>query len=259
MNGGDSWNFADKTVVCQLLDVSSATHKRFVTYLDQLAIFFLSLKADDGTAIPIIFRPFMEANMTGCYWWNVFNNSTCMHDEYRQLWRFTADYLKFKKGVHNVLYAFTINDNCQGYHFEMDYSIADDYPGNDYVDIIGYDVYLKPEDSKNPEKVFIDHVKYHSKFIMDFCEENRKIPAVTENGMENFTQARPWTTLFDQAFGQNQYSFILTWRNPDRITDMGSYFSIYPDHPSAPDFRKMFNESRRIIFQRRLRQFLSTN
>jgi len=212
-------------------------HKKIYRHAGSDGQFFMSLRDDNGNLIPVIFRPFHESNMTGCFWWNVFNNTTCEHDTFRQLWRFTADYLKYTKGVHNLLYAFSLNDNCQGYHFEMDYSIADDYPGNDYVDIIGDDFYFRADDVKRPQQAFIDHIRYHSKFIMEFCLENDKVPAVTENGYENFTQTTPWTTIFEKAFTGNQYAFVMLWRNPDRINDFTSYYSVYPEHPSAPDFK----------------------
>ncbi len=72
-------------------------------------------------ALPIIFRPFHGANVTV--------------DEYVQLWRFTVDYLRDEKGLHNLLFAYSTDVFTD----EEDY--LELYPGHEYVDVLGYDDY----------------------------------------------------------------------------------------------------------------------
>lgn len=56
-------------------------------------------------------------------------------DAYKQLWRFTVEYLRDEKDVHNLLYAYSpdVFESTEGY---LRY-----YPGDESVDILGYDDY----------------------------------------------------------------------------------------------------------------------
>ncbi len=66
LTGGDAWDVSSKKVVKSILP-GGEKHELFKQYLDRLAAFMLSLKTDDGTYIPILFRPFHEH--TGSWFW----------------------------------------------------------------------------------------------------------------------------------------------------------------------------------------------
>jgi len=63
---GSSWDTSSKEVVKSILP-GGEKHELFKTYLDKLAGFFAGLKTEDGTFIPVLFRPFHEH--TGSWFW----------------------------------------------------------------------------------------------------------------------------------------------------------------------------------------------
>ncbi|MDE6708471.1 MAG: glycoside hydrolase [Oscillospiraceae bacterium] len=82
--------------------------------------------------IPILFRPLHEAEGGGgesgsWFWWGREGSKA-----YRQLWLYTYQYLTEEKGIHNLIWEWN------SYDFSTS---ANWYPGDEYVDIIGYDKY----------------------------------------------------------------------------------------------------------------------
>lgn len=251
VSGGSSWDNGDGTVVCEILHEGSTANIEFKKYLNILADFFNALKDDYNQPIPVLFRPFHEVNMTNCFWWNVFNQTTCKNANFRVLWQYIFNYLTSVKNVHNLLYVISLNDNCIGSHnFESTMNIEKDYPGDAFVDIIGFDLYMKNDFLKNfTIKSLIDHATSHNEFTINFAKRHNKIPAITEAGWENYpAMSKPFTKIFEESFGSYNYSFILLWRNPDRIKDFTSYYSVYPSHPNAKDFKLFFNTTTKYIF-----------
>jgi hypothetical protein len=134
VSGGDSW---DPTPAVPQLLPDSSHHGRYRQALDRFAAFAKDLDAGfwtwigGGHAVPIVFRPFHE--MTGSwFWWGGENVSA---EAYKQLWRFTVEYLRDEKDVHNVLYAYSPDVFRSKTHY------LKHYPGDAYVDILGYDDY----------------------------------------------------------------------------------------------------------------------
>ena len=98
-------------------------------YLDIVADFALRLQERH---IPVIFRPLHEHNGFW-FWWGGRNISS---NDFTALWKYTAEYMRDVKGVHNFLYAYSPNGP-----FADDKAYLDRYPGDDYVDIFGVDTY----------------------------------------------------------------------------------------------------------------------
>ena len=99
--GGNTW---DTTAAVRDLLPGGRYHSRLTEQLDVLAELFKSLKTTGlfKHEIPVIFRPWHEH--TGhWFWWGAHG---CTPDEYKALFRFTVDYLRNEKDVHNVLYAY---------------------------------------------------------------------------------------------------------------------------------------------------------
>jgi len=106
--------------------------------LEEMAGYLLLLQAE---GIPVIWRPLHEAagntfqswNQIGCkaawFWWGYDGAEV-----YKQLWKFMFDYFK-EKGVKNLIWVWTTQTSCAS---DQDYAY---YPGNDYVDIVGRDIY----------------------------------------------------------------------------------------------------------------------
>lgn len=90
--GGSAWDVSSNKTVASILP-GGEKHELYKQYLDKLAVFMLSLKTDQGTLIPILFRPFHEH--TGSWFW--WGKNLCTADDYKALWRFTVTYLRDKK------------------------------------------------------------------------------------------------------------------------------------------------------------------
>lgn len=132
VSGGDAW---DTTSAVPEILPGGTHHADYVAMLDRFARFADGLDAGFwswmglGHHVPIIFRPFHE--MTGdWFWWGV-----AAPEDYKQLWRFTVEYLRDEKDLHHLLYAYSPD------HFEDREAYLEYYPGDDYVDLLGYDDY----------------------------------------------------------------------------------------------------------------------
>jgi len=132
VSGGDSW---DTTRALPKILPDSSHHEVYVQKLDRFASFAERLDAGFwswlglGHDVPIIFRPFHEMN-GDWFWWGNVSPAT-----YKRLWRFTVRYLRDEKELNNLLYAYSpdVFDSTSAY---LEY-----YPGDEYVDVLGYDDY----------------------------------------------------------------------------------------------------------------------
>ncbi len=94
---------------------------------------YLKLLQDNG--IPVIWRPLHEAsgNMykggSSWFWWGRDGAKA-----YRDLWVYMFNYFE-KEGVRNLIWVWTTNTSSES---DVDYEY---YPGDEYVDIVGRDVY----------------------------------------------------------------------------------------------------------------------
>lgn len=107
------------------------SHNRLENYLKRVAEFMHDLEDSEGNPIPVIFRPWHEMNGVW-FWWG---SSLFTPEEYQSLYRSTVDILTGTYDVHNVLFAYSPNCALS----REDYLLY--YPGDDYVDVLGVDVY----------------------------------------------------------------------------------------------------------------------
>lgn len=225
LTDGDAWDHTSQDVAKEILADGSATQQKFTSWLDRLAEFVLNLKDDSGNLIPIIFRPFHEHTQNWSWW----GTSCTTEDEFVALWRFTVNYLRDVKGVHQFIYA--IAPQMDNQKKEEDFLFR--WPGDDYVDFIGMDCYqgLSPT-------VFAANIKT----ICKVSKSKLKPCGVTETGVEGFTDADYWTKqILIPATGRN-LSMIVTWRNKFVGADESDnhYFSVWKGHPSEKDFLKFY-------------------
>lgn len=145
-------------------------------YLDNIAGVAKKATRADGVLIPIIFRPLHENNGSW-FWWGA-GHATA--DQYKELFRYTVDYLRDVQDVHNFLYSYSpggvFNGKPAGY--------LKTYPGDDYVDVLGYDDYTSGDGSDNSDKWIASVVK-DMKMISDIAAESGKVVALTEFGRKD--------------------------------------------------------------------------
>lgn len=158
----DGRKSADSTLVSRIVAnpdrATNADLDWLLTQIDTLVIpVFRELQC------PVIFRPWHEMNGRW-FWWG---SLCCTPAEYISLYRLTVDYLR-SNDILNVLYAWSPDKA-----FAQEY-----YPGDEYVDIIGFDVYYPG---------IIDYsrwdiIKPEMTAMTNFALEHGKVPALTETG-----------------------------------------------------------------------------
>lgn len=159
----------------------------FVSWLDRLATFFLSLRDENGTLIPFIFRPYHE-HSGSFFWWG---RGRCYDEEYAALWRYTVEYMR-GRGLHNILYAY----NTDKVYSEEEYLRG--YPGDEYIDMLSIDWYGSGEE-------FNANVDKALQFTTGLASAKHKLHALSECG--------PLSTDLQKILSKYESSYVLTWRN----------------------------------------------
>ena len=122
----------------ELLTPGTKIYETWRGMIDKLAGMFSELQK---RKIPVIFRPYHEMN-GGWFWWSGTPGDSCCIKLYRQLF----DYLTVKKGLTNIIWVWS--PSSQKNNLMKDY-----YPGDKYVDIVGFDIYPS-KDNATPEETF---------------------------------------------------------------------------------------------------------
>ena len=221
---GNAW---DTTHAVQDILPGGSKHEYFIKQLDLVADFFRDLKSKKGTLIPVFFRPFHENNGSW-FWWGA---KYCSSEQYKDLYRFTVKYLKETRNVHNLLYVYAPDIfNTSDVYLER-------YPGNEYVDVLGFDDYYdfqKAETTPNVVKQL--------EIVVKLANENDKLAAFTETGSEAIKDNNWFTESLLNPIKTDslarQISWIMVWRNANKK----HHFAPYPGHASVRDFIKFEND-----------------
>jgi mannan endo-1,4-beta-mannosidase len=244
-----SWHFTNPVSLNNAWDTTHAVqailpggyrHELYNQWLDKLSTFLLSLKGSKGEAIPILFRPFHE--LTGNWFWWCMNTNTPA--EFKLLWRYTIDYLRNEKGVHQLLYVY----NTAGFNSKEDF--VERYPGDDVVDLVSFDAYQGGDPSKGA--AFISDTEKKLQILNEVAQEKNKIPALAEAGYEKIPDATWWTNVLLKAIGDHKLSYVLMWRNAGLMPNGNMHYYVpKKGDVSESDFRKFYNDPS-TIFQKEL-------
>lgn len=234
LTGGNTWDTKTPGVVRSILP-GGTKHEEYKIWLDKLAAFFSSLKDDQGNCIPVIFRPFHEQSGSW-FWWG---REHCSSDEFIQLWQLTFKYLTETKQIHNLIFAFSPAGDYQPRS-----PFTDRYPGNDYVDVVGFDIY-QGTDQEN--KAFVEKFTTGIKTLLEFAEINNKIPAITEMGFEQIPYPTWWSEVVYPVLKEYQVSYALFWRNAANRPN--HYYVPYPGQVSEADFVHFYKLPETLFLQ----------
>ncbi|TDB81820.1 glycosyl hydrolase [Micromonospora sp. KC721] len=214
----------------------------FREYLDRVARLAHAITDDRGRPIPVIFRPFHE-NSGSWFWWGAAHASP---SRYIELWRYTVEYLRDTKKVHNFLYAYSPGGSYGG--------VSDvylrTYPGDDFVDVLGYDSY----DGSDASPQWVNGVVADLAMLARIADEKGKVSAATEYGISGALKANGsngnlnwYTQVFDAIKADpdaRRTTYAMTWTNfgaeqffvPHPATDD------LPEHEMLPDFRAFYDD-----------------
>lgn len=235
VTGGDFYDTSGN-VVSHILP-GGDKHEDYNAFLDQIADFAHHLKDDNGNLIPVIFRPFHEQN-GGWFWWGA---PYTTKEQYIEIYRYTVEYLRDEKGVRNFLYAFSPGSPFNN----TEAAFLKTYPGDDYVDILGFDTYYDGTNQGWFETVIDD-----AKLISKIADARGKVAAFTEFGYSN---VKPTGTADLQFFTKliaalqsdpdaRRMAYMLTWANFNYDSIFVPYRNSaqYGDHELLPDFERYY-------------------
>ncbi|MFH0760794.1 MAG: glycosyl hydrolase [Bacteroidota bacterium] len=178
--------YTDKTTfdVSRVSDTLSPEYKAMVSDIDIIATWLKALKNAD---IPILFRPLHEASGKW-FWWGAKGPEPC-----KALWKLIFDRLTVYHGINNLIWVWTTDAKDDN---------LDWYPGDNYVDILGVDIYSQNGD-------FSSQVLTFDKIRETFS--GKKMVTLSENGV----MPDPDNLIADEA----GWSWFMTWngdfvRNP---------------------------------------------
>ena len=193
-NGKDySFYYGDKESdtkfdVRKIFDESSAEYQRMIKDIDQVAGY---LKLLQQKGIPVLWRPLHEAG--GMWFWWGRDPEAC-----NELWR--VMYRRFQAaGLNNLIWVWT-QSSAWGKPYSDGYRW---YPGDEYVDIVGMDVY----NTTDVRKVANDCYNFLREYSPD------KLVALTECGGVP-TMGRQWRAGAKWLFVMPWYDYSRT-NNPN--------------------------------------------
>jgi mannan endo-1,4-beta-mannosidase len=138
-HGVEGYPEEHRYVIAEMLSPETESAKWYERRLAEIADFLNGLKDDAGSPIPCVVRPFHECE-GDWFWWGPKSVST---EDYVRIWRKTADYLRERvNGGRNLLFMFTPDRHWSeiGAPGQVR-TFLWRYPGDDVVDIIGFDDY----------------------------------------------------------------------------------------------------------------------
>lgn len=226
VTGGTAWDATDGVVKAIL--AQGETHEIFMTWLERVRSFLLTLVDENGHPVPLIFRPWHENN-GGWFWWG---EKQCNAEEFKALYALTQDYINLP----NILWSYS--PNLDGAMTEERFLKR--YPGDERVDLIGLDAY-----QWGTEEDFIRQTRVDLDCFCRFGHEHHKLVALTECGYRSVPDPTWWTRVLLPIVEDYPLSYALVWRNAEK----GEHFGPVPDTEGARDFQAFHNSSRTLFLQ----------
>lgn len=231
---------------------------KYLRFLDRIADFAESCIDIGGNRIPMILRPFHEGN-GNWFWWG----ADCLPDDkYVAIFRYTIDYLTKTRGIRNFIYCYSPNGPFTS---EEDYMRR--YPGDDYVDIMGIDMY---HDRPQVDDDFWIALKTSLKVMADCAEERGKLFALTEVGLRTLDSAsdgkyyeglapsdnsvKDWFSRLLKSLCEDKkisgLTYMLTWANFSETQFWTPYVKGDFAHEMVSDFKEFLSDEHVILAER---------
>jgi mannan endo-1,4-beta-mannosidase len=230
LTGGNSWDCKDSIVVQEILS-QGKFHNDYLGWLDKLAAFFLSLKDDSGRLIPVVFRPYHE-NTGSWFWWG---EKQCTPEDYKSLWRMTYRFFQ-GNSVNNLLYCYSTSDLRDSLHF------LERYPGDDVVDIIGFDCYVDGDGKSDNLRYYTESMKRNIDIVTEQANNRGKLAVIGETGYEEIKTSDYFTKIIYPLVKDSRLSWILFWRNAYEVDKPHHYYLPFKEHSAEQDFKNFISK-----------------
>lgn len=208
-------------------------HEWYKGKLRKVAQVVGDIKGSDGTLSPVIFRPFHEFD-GDWFWWG---KKYCSAKEFQDCWRFTVKFLRDELKVHNLLYAFS--PDCR---FNSEKEYLERYPGDEYVDVVGFDDYSDFEGKR------VAAAASKAAIISSYARKHVKIAAFTEVGYRRDpVPADLYTGYYGAALADPalEIAFMMFWRQGQE--GKSGYFVPPPGCETVGDFLQFANGPRPLL------------
>lgn len=189
--------------VSKVSDPNSDEYKAMIVDLDTIAGYLREFK---NANIPVLWRPLHEA-AGGWFWWGAKGAAPC-----KALWQLMFDRLVNYHGLNNLIWVWTTNTSSDA---------LDWYPGDNYVDIIGMDIY-PGENQHGSQYIEFDKAKeiFGGKKILTLSEcGSVPDPALMMEYGDTWSWFMPWNGDFTRSDAHNgtnwwnkffSYDFVIT-------------------------------------------------
>ncbi len=168
------------------------------------------LKALGDRGVPVLWRPLHEQN-GGWFWFCITQNGYTLPGKYMErAWRYVYDLYENKLGLTNLIWVFapniTNNVNCDAMYC---------YPGDDVVDIIGYDWYTSGNYEVDGDGKTHDILMATGKplAITEFGPTGSKLaPHDREQTEDGFWNGRDTLALLDRLLADGRkMAYFMSW------------------------------------------------
>lgn len=179
-------------------DASSPEYTLILRDIDAIAV---QLKRLQAAGIPVLWRPLHEAE-GAWFWWGAKGAAPC-----KWLWQLLYNRLVHEHNITNLLWVWTSTADAGALEW---------YPGDEYVDVVGSDIYLSAGDYSTSFAAFDGLATLYG---------GRKLLALTENG--------PIPEAADLAAQQVGWSWFSTWSGSfilDGTTNSAAHINTVYNH-----------------------------
>ncbi|GAF04104.1 glycosyl hydrolase [Saccharicrinis fermentans] len=201
----------DKSLMYDIVNDNNEARAWFYEELDDVIGII-----NNDLGFPIVFRLFHE--MDGDWFWWGTKATNHSKQLYIEFYKMSVDYIKERTSL--VLFAWSPN-----YTLQEDY-----YPGDDYVDIVGIDMY---EPAKST-------LKSNLIALSNFAISHNKIAALTETGYRNdYISSKPafWNDVVLEAIKEGgndiRIAWVLSWFNAPWTSNQSDLFIPNAETPQA--------------------------
>lgn len=205
---------------------------RYNAYLD-IAAKYIEELGD----VPVLFRPLHESS-GNWFWWGVGNTDA---ETYKALFRYTKDYMTQVKDIHNLIYVFSPGGTSD----EDEY--LQTYPGDEYVDILGFDSYDSNEVPFN--KTFTESsLKGYCDTVAKLAKKKNKLAAISETGSllkvkDCAIKGQDWYRKVFSTAVDSGIAYGLLWSNYDESNFYVPFkYNDTKGHEVINDFIRFYNE-----------------
>jgi mannan endo-1,4-beta-mannosidase len=136
--------------ISKINDTTSLEYKAMITDIDSVAGMLKKLQTAN---VPVVWRPLHEA-AGGWFWWGAKGPQPC-----KKLYQIMYDRMVNYHGLRNLIWVWTHEPNDDAW-----------YPGDEYVDIVGRDIYKQGDHSSQVSEFNTMNISYGKKKMIALTE-----------------------------------------------------------------------------------------